>query len=224
MNLYTQGSQPTAEKPMGFTTNYLNQQFIRAMKIFIFLMTVLCIQVSAAAFSQRINISQKNVPLVRVLKEIKRQTGYFFLYDSDLVQQKSKPVTIDLKNAELNDVLTQALKSQPFGWEIKDNTILIFPKANRNEAAKAIDVTGKIVDENGNPMPGASVRVKGQSAISVTDANGNFTIRNVDENATLVISYIGYTDREVTAKPQLGSLKLTPSAGTLSDVVVTGYT
>ena len=224
MNFYTQSSYPATEKPKGSSTNYLNQQFIRAMKIFIFLMTVICVQVSANAFSQRINISQKNVPLVRVLKEIKRQTGYFFLYDTDLIQQKSRPVTIDLKNAELNDVLTQALKSQPFGWEIKENTILIFPKSNSNEAVKAIDVTGKIVDENGNPMPGASVRVKGQSAISVTDANGNFVIKNVDENATLVISYIGYTDREVAAKAQLGALKLMPSAGTLSDVVVTGYT
>ncbi|RYF97527.1 MAG: SusC/RagA family TonB-linked outer membrane protein, partial [Chitinophagaceae bacterium] len=158
------------------------------------------------------------------LKEIKRQTGYFFLYDTDLIQQKSKPVTIDLKNAELADVLTQALKAQPFGWEIKENTILIFPKVNNTELLKAIDVTGKIVDESGNPMPGASVRIKGQSAIYATDNNGNFSIRNVDENAILVVSYIGYADKEVLAKAQLGSLKLTPSAGTLSDVVVTGYT
>ena len=224
MNFYTRSSNLLSEKTKGFTTNYLNQKIVRTMKIFVFLMTILCVQVSANAFSQRINISQKNVPLVRVLKEIKRQTGYFFLYDTDLVQQKSRPVTIDLKNAELSEVLTQTLKSQPFGWEIKDNTILIFPKSSNNENLKAIDVTGKIVDENGNPMPGASVRVKGQSASTVSDINGNFTIRNVDENAVLVISYIGYTDREIAAKSQMGAVKLSPSAGTLSDVVVTGYT
>lgn len=224
MNFYTRSSNLLSEKTKGFTANYLNQKIIRTMKIFVFLMTILCVQVSANAFSQRINISQKNVPLVRVLKEIKRQTGYFFLYDTDLVQQKSRPVTIDLKNAELSEVLTQTLKSQPFGWEIKDNTILIFPKSSNNESLKAIDVTGKVVDENGNPMPGASVRVKGQSASTVSDSNGNFSIRNVDENAVLVISYIGYTDREIAAKSQMGAVKLSPSAGTLSDVVVTGYT
>lgn len=224
MNFYTRSSNLLSEQTKGFTANYLNQKIIRTMKIFVFLMTILCVQVSANAFSQRINISQKNVPLVRVLKEIKRQTGYFFLYDTDLVQQKSKPVTIDLKNAELSEVLTQTLKSQPFGWEIKDNTILIFPKSSNNENLKAIDVTGKVVDENGNPMPGASVRVKGQSASTVSDSNGNFTIRNVDENAVLVISYIGYTDKEIAAKSQMGAVKLSPSAGTLSDVVVTGYT
>lgn len=224
MNFYTRSNKSTADKPKDFTQNYFNHQFLRAMKLFIFIMIVFCLQVSANAFSQRINISQKNTPLVKILKEIKRQTGYFFLYDTDLIQQKSKPVTIDLKNAELSDVLTQALKSQPFGWEIKENTILIFSKSIGNEGSKAIDVSGKVVDENGNPMPGASVHVKGQSAIYATDNNGNFSIRNVDEDAVLVISYIGYADREVAAKPQLGSLKLTPSSGTLSDVVVTGYT
>jgi len=224
MNFYTRSSKSDVDKPKDLAPDYFNHQFLRAMKLFIFLMTVICLQVSANAFSQRINISQKNTPLVKILKEIKRQTGYFFLYDTDLIQQKSKPVTIDLKNAELADVLTQALKAQPFGWEIKENTILIFPKVNNNELVKAIDVTGKIVDESGNPMPGASVRIKGQSAIYATDNNGNFSIRNVDENAILVVSYIGYADREVVAKAQLGSLKLTPSAGTLSDVVVTGYT
>lgn len=225
MNFYTQSNNPLATKPTGFITNFFNQQFIRAMKLFIILMTVLCVQVSASAFSQRINISQKNKPLEQVLKEIKRQTGYFFLYDSDLIKQKSKLVTIDLKNAEIKEVLVQALKSQPFSWEIKENTILIMPIAGEDlEKLKAIDVSGKITDENGNPMPGASVKIKGQSAVTVADYNGNFTLRNVDENAVLIISYIGYADKEVSAKTQLGSIKLTPSAGNLTDVVVTGYT
>jgi len=223
MNFYTRSSKSDVDKTKDLAPDHSNHQFLRAMKIFIVLMTVVCLQVSASAFSQRINISQKNTPLVKILKEIKRQTGYFFLYDTDLIQQKSKPVTINLKNAELADVLTQALKAQPFGWEIKENTILIFP-TNNSEPLKAIDVTGKIVDESGNPMPGASVRIKGQAASYATDNSGNFAVRNVDENAILVISYIGYADREVVAKAQLGTLKLTPSAGTLSDVVVTGYT
>ncbi len=223
MNFYTQCNHPGASRAGGFITNYFNQPFIRTMKLFIILMTVLCVQVSASAFSQNISINQKNVPLIRVLKEIKRQSGYFFLYDADLIEKLAKPVTIDLKNAEIKDVLTQVLKLQPFSWEIKENTILIMPVVKNNNA-KGIDVSGKIVDENGNPMPGASVKIKGQSAISVTDNNGDFILRNVDENATLVISYIGYTDREVAAKTQLGTLKLSLSAGTLNDVVVTGYT
>ena len=71
------------------------------MKLIVIFLTAFCLQVSATAFSQKVSISQKNVPLEQVLKEIKRQTGYFFLYDLDLVQQKSKPVTINVKNADI---------------------------------------------------------------------------------------------------------------------------
>jgi len=225
MNFYPKGNNSTAEKPSGFITNSLNQQLIRAMKLFVILMTVICVQVSASAYSQRISINQKNVPLEQVLKEIKHQTGYFFLYDLDLIQEKSKPVSINLKNAEIKEVLAQTLKSQPFGWEIKENTILITPLTTQvpNNAKATIDVSGKIIDETGTPMPGASVRVKGKSG-TVTDGNGNFTLRGVDENAILVISYIGYADKEVSAKSNLGSITLSLVAGKLTDVVITGYT
>jgi len=224
MKFYIKSNTPSIKESLGFITKHFNHKLIKAMKLTVIFLTVLCLQVSAAAFSQRVSISQKNMPLEQVLKEIKRQTGYFFLYDLDLVQQKSKPVTLNVKNAEIKDVLLMALKSQPFIYEIKDNTILILPKANVNETIKAIDVNGKIVDENGIPMPGASIRVKGKSISTISGTDGTFTLKNVDENDVLVISYLGYTDKETAAKSQLGSVSLVPFANTLSDVVITGYT
>ena len=75
---------------------YINRKLFKATKLLFIFLTAFCVQVSAStAFSQRISISQKNMPLEQVLREIKRQTGYFFLYDTDLVQQKSKPVSIN---------------------------------------------------------------------------------------------------------------------------------
>lgn len=194
------------------------------MKLLLIFLTAFCVQVSAStAFSQRISISQKNMPLEQVLKEIKRQTGYFFLYDSDLVQQKSKPVSINVKNAELKEVLVLALKSQPFSYEIKENTILIMP-ASTIQSLKAIDVTGKVVDENGLGMPGATIKVKGTAIVAAANNDGSFTLRNVSENAILVISYLGYADKEVTAKANLGSIDLLPVSNMLANVVITGYT
>lgn len=224
MKFYIKSNIPRVSEPLGFIAKHFNQKIMKVMKLTVILLTVLCLQVSASAFSQRISINQKNMPLEQVLKEIKRQTGYFFLYDLDLVQQKSNPVSINVKNAELQDVLLAALKSQPFSYEIKDNTILILPKTNAITAVKAIDVNGKIVDENGTPMPGASVKVKGKSISTVSDADGFFTLRNVDANDVLVISYLGYADKEVAAKSQLGIISLMQIANTLNDVVITGYT
>lgn len=224
MKFYIKSNIPRVSEPLGFIAKHFNQKIMKVMKLTVILLTVLCLQVSASAFSQRISINQKNMPLEQVLKEIKRQTGYFFLYDLDLVQQKSNPVSINVKNAELQDVLLAALKSQPFSYEIKDNTILILPKTNAITAVKAIDVNGKIVDENGTPMPGASIKVKGKSISTVSDADGFFSLRNVDANDVLVISYLGYADKEVAAKSQLGTISLMQIANTLNDVVITGYT
>lgn len=194
------------------------------MKLLLIFLTAFCVQVSAStAFSQRISINQKNMPLEQVLKEIKRQTGYFFLYDTDLVQQKSKPVSMNVKNADLNEVMVLALKSQPFSFEIKENTILIMPAAT-SQLLKAIDVTGKVVDENGLGMPGATIKVKGTAIVVAATSDGNFTLRNVSENAILVISYLGYADKEVIAKANLGSIDLLPVSNMLANVVITGYT
>lgn len=221
---YIKSNTSPASVDRGTIAKHFNEKIIKAMRITIIFLTVLCLQVSASAFSQRISINQKNMPLEQVLKEIKRQTGYFFLYDTDLVQQNSKPVNINVKDAELKDVLSMALKSQPFNYEIKENTILIMSKTTVASISKAIDVSGKIVDENGTPMPGASIKVKGKSISMVSGADGTFTLRNVEENDVLVISYLGYADREVQAKAQLGTITLVQVANTLNDVVITGYT
>jgi len=222
MEFYIKSNRLKTAKTLANITNHFNRKLFNTMKLVVIFLTIFCMQASANVFSQRVSINQKNMPLEQVLKEIKRQTGYFFLYDTDLVQQSARPVTINVKNAALNDVLVSVLKSQPFSYEIKENTILIMPK--KASSAVAIDVTGKVVDENGLPMPGASVKVKGQTGGVVTDGNGNFTLRNVAGNAVLVISYLGYADREVVASAQMGSIALTSVANTLTDVVITGYT
>ena len=223
MKFYIKRNAQSGEKLQWFITNQFDKKIIKAMKITIIFLTVLCLQVSASAFSQRISINQKNMPLELVLKEIKSQTGYFFLYDLDLIQQKSKPVSINVRNAEIKEVLMAALKSQPFNYEIKDNTILILPTSSTRKT-KAIDVSGTIIDENGVALPGASIKIKGTTMAVISNSDGSFVLKNVDENAILVISYLGYADREVRAKTQLGAITLNQIANKLSDVIITGYT
>ncbi len=205
-----------------------NVKIFRIMKLTVLLLTVFCLQISAKAFSQRISLNKRNMPLEQVLKEIKRQTGIYFLYDADLLKQRSKPVSINVKDTPIEEVMTIALKSQPFSWEISENTILIKPVAmkviNASSLQQDIDVTGRIIDETGQPLAGVTVTVKGTSLGAVTGTNGSFSLSNVDENATLIISYIGYARKEVKARAQLGTITLLPDVGTLSDVVVTGYT
>jgi TonB-linked SusC/RagA family outer membrane protein len=202
-------------------------KFYPSVKLTIVLLALFCTQLSAAAFSQRISLNQHNVPLEQVLKEIKRQTGYFFLYDLDLIQQQSKPVNIKVSNASIEDVMTKTLQSQPFSWEIKERTILIKPLQSgpgKNQKEKGIDIRGKVTDENGTGLPGASVKVKGSSTAAITDQTGSFNLKNVEENAVLLVSYIGYLSQEVRVQGQVLTIQLQPDISTLNNVVITGYT
>ena len=86
-------------------------------------------------------------------------------------------------------------------------------------------ITGKIVDETNQPMPGASVLEKGTKNGAQTDFDGNFTLTATKTSGTLVISYIGYRAKEVmftSANNSLGSIKLTVDENSLEEVVIIG--
>ncbi len=87
-----------------------------------------------------------------------------------------------------------------------------------------IDVNGKVLDETGVGLPGVSVKVKGTNIGTFTDNNGNFSLKNVDDNATLIIIYVGYTPKEVNVNGKTAlNIRLVPQSNDLSDVVVIGY-
>lgn len=97
-------------------------------------------------------------------------------------------------------------------------------KKTRSVSIAPIDVTGRILGEQNTPLAGASIRVKGGQSGTSSDQNGNFTLRNVDDQDVLVISYTGYTAREIKAQRQLGDISMASFANPLSEVTVTGYT
>ncbi len=101
--------------------------------------------------------------------------------------------------------------------KIEVPVLLIYISAIEN-----IDITGKVLDEQGIPIPGAFVKVKGATQTVVTDGNGSFSLKNIDETAILIISYIGYENQEVKAVRNI-TIKLNPSTTDLNEVVVVGY-
>ena len=91
-------------------------------------------------------------------------------------------------------------------------------------AQQTIKVKGQVVDQDGEPLIGATVRVKGASSGSVTDIDGNFQI-DAASNATLVISYVGYKDREVAVRGRavIDAIQMESDSQMLDQVVVVGY-
>jgi hypothetical protein len=110
------------------------RNFFRVMKITGVILLVAILQVSAASYAQKVTIHQQNSDLKTVLNAIRKQTGYYFIFDKDALQ-KAKPVTIDANNEELTTVLTNICSKQQLGYEIKDKVITITSREDAPNAA-----------------------------------------------------------------------------------------
>ncbi|HTI58122.1 TonB-dependent receptor [Mucilaginibacter sp.] len=201
-------------------------KILLAMKLTVVFIIAAMVNVSAKTYSQSINIHQNRTSVGKVLKLIKKQSGYNYLYEEDVLAKTSK-VNIDLSNATVTEALDQCLKGQPLTYKIIDQTIVIKAKddpASTKAAAAPQKVQGTVSDEKGLPLPGVSIKVKGTGVGTVTDVNGKYTFDNVDGGATLVFSYIGYVTQEVPiANRETVDVKLAESQKSLSEVVVVGY-
>ena len=155
--------------------------------------------------AQSITLSEKNISLEKVFQKIEKQSGYLFVYRDEWLQQARK-IDINVINATLDQVLTLCFKGQPLTYEIVEKNIVIKQKPEIkknindirgiNESLVLIDVKGKVINENGEPVA-ATVSVKGTKVATPADTEGNFFLKAVDNSATLVISGVGIETREV---------------------------
>lgn len=198
------------------------------MKLTALLLFAVIMQVSAGTYAQRVSLSLKEAKLLTIFDQISDQTGYSFVVTNSILKDAST-VTINVKNAALKEVLTQVFSNQPFEFTITNNSVLVKRKEtsvidNLIGRFTAIDVKGKVVDEKGLPLPGATVKVKESSRQVLTNTEGNFSISGIDEKSVLVISFLGYKTRELNAARDLGTISLEVSTGELNEVTVsTGY-
>ncbi|QEC79691.1 TonB-dependent receptor [Mucilaginibacter ginsenosidivorax] len=195
------------------------------MKLSIILLVATILQASASGYAQKITLSEKNAPLEKVLKEIREQCGYDFFYNSKVIKQ-ANPVSIDVLNTELEEVLKLTFKGQPFIYSISEKTIIIKPKPfnSPSQPIPVIKVSGIVTDSKGLTLPGASVRIKGTNKGVVTDTEGRFTI-DADVNSILVVSFAGFVAKEITVTEATSSLtvQLLDDTKGINEVVVVGY-
>ncbi len=213
-------------KPVRFLS--AQHKLWRVMKLTTLLILAFIMQVSAATYAQKITLSAKNAGLFTIFDQISDQTGYDFVITNSVLKG-SKKVTIDVKNAELNDVLDQIFKDQSLEFTITNKSVLVKKKAPALfekiiNHFQAIDVTGRVLNEKNMPLPGAIVSVKGLKKQVVTNSDGEFKLENVDEDAVLVVTFLGYQTREIKASQNLGNIILNIQPSQLDEVTVsTGY-
>ena len=193
------------------------------MKMTVFLLLAACLQVSAKGYSQKISLSVREASLGQVFKEIQRQSGYSFWYKTRQLDQAAK-VTLDLKNATLEEALRQCFKDQPFDYFIVEQNVVIRPRlVTTEDIAPLVQIKGKVTTTGGKPLGGVSVTLKSTKKGTVTDENGDFSI-TVHRGDILVISYVGYDSREITIGDQASlEIALTESNTQLNEIAVIGY-
>lgn len=184
----------------------LTAKLWRIMRLTAILIFIACMHAAARGHAQRISISLKDVSLKTVFIELNKQTGYNFLY-SDEILAGAKKVTVDVKDATIEEVLKISLKDQPLEFSISNNTIIIKKKAADLQSAAAtpvksdtlppIDITGRITNEHGEPMAGASVIIKRTGKGDIANADGNFKLKNVNSDDVITISFAGYKTESI---------------------------
>ncbi|HLX90856.1 MAG TPA: SusC/RagA family TonB-linked outer membrane protein, partial [Puia sp.] len=174
----------------------------RVMKLSFILLTAAFLQVSARGLSQEVTLSLDNAPIQNVFREIERQTGYGFLYTKKMLED-IPAVSIHVEKASIADVLKQCFSGKRLDYSIENNMIVIRRKDSvtnqqQTNSFPPTDIHGRVTDSTGAPLEGASVSVKGAKGRgTMTKANGEFDLKRVDDNATLIVSYTGYINKEI---------------------------
>ncbi|NRF40886.1 TonB-dependent receptor [Pedobacter foliorum] len=172
------------------------------MKLTVVLLVAGMLLVSAAGFAQRVTYVKKNVSLSELFDEINKQTGYGIIWSEKKIKNKTT-FDADFQDTPLETVLKISLKNQPLTYTIQDKTIVIREPDPLSISpvilARTIDVTGRVLDEKGKPLAGATIKVKGTSNEIITDTIGSFFLKGINEHAELIVSFLGYNVKQVTA-------------------------
>jgi TonB-linked SusC/RagA family outer membrane protein len=224
MNLPAIGKAPGIKRPL------CCHQILMIMKLTAILL-ILSLHLSAHVLSQKVTISGRNMSLPQVFDIIKKQTGYSFIYSHSLLAN-SAPVSLNVRNGELTEVLDICFLRQPLTYAIVNRTIvlrardkeLITTEDNKPFPGPPYPVKGRVTDTNGLPLEGVTVSVKGKSISAITDKEGYYSIDVEDQKAVLIFSYVGYKSSEVmVGANQSIAVKLVEDIRDLNQIVVVGY-
>lgn len=196
------------------------------MKLVIILTMTFCLQAGAHGYGQTISLTLTNAPLEIAFKEIKKQTGFRFVY-TRTEMQASRPVTVRFTNKSMTEALDILFSGQPLDYIIETNHVVIRRKSKVSPVTGPIppqEISGKVMAEDGLPIAGASVVVKGSGMGVSTNASGEFSLQGIRESDLLIISSVGYQTREVAVGKQTRiSIVLSLVVNSLDETVVIAY-
>jgi TonB-linked SusC/RagA family outer membrane protein len=177
---------------------------------------------SASANKPHLTLIQRQKNVAAIFDEISKSSEFTVHYDK-ILEKSNKKYDIAYHNETVFTVLQDLQKLVAFKFEVEGNDIIVHAVTNGGEQ-QTKRIKGSIVDENGQPLPGATVLEKGTSNGTTTDFDGNFTLELTSESPVLVVSYIGYLSKDVPVGNNTDlTVSLQPDVANLDEVVVVGY-
>ncbi|WP_289042410.1 TonB-dependent receptor [uncultured Zobellia sp.] len=216
-------------KPNGTPLGYVKSSLLLTMKIFIFFFSVLAFGFTAEkGFSQNKKITfteDAQLSIEEVLEVVKKQTDYNFIYRSDLFVG-SPLVEVKKGTVKVGKLLNRCATLTDLEFRFDDSGSIFLQKSPKTVLNKIVQqsVTGSVTDSGGLPLPGANIVEKGTTNGVTADFDGNFSMEVSNDDAILVVSYIGFATNEVPINGQTNLvITLTESAASLDEVVLIGY-
>ena len=168
-----------------------------------------------------VSLDLKHATFVKVIESLRQQTGYEFVFNAPDVEHV-KDVSLSLKNVSLRTAMDSLLQGKGLAYSITGQTVVI-KKLKIEPEVKLTKVSGRIVDEKGNPVAGATIVIQGTTQGVASDAEGNYTIP-VKPDDILRVSFIGYKEEVVPVKGQMKiDVRLNPTAENLEEVAVVAF-
>lgn len=215
--------------------NGIPTKMMLIMKLVFLLLTTVFLHAYAGTSAQVVTLTGKNIPFRQVMEEVKKQSGYVILTTRKLLDE-ARPVSLSVHDMPLRDFLNLVLKDQPLQYRISDKTILLTRK-DKDEPVPGIQqppidttalviipvVSGIITDSAGVPIMGATIRIKAAKTAAVSDKDGKFLLTSMNRKAVLLISSVGYENREVAVSAGVLTVRMKRAVTRLDETVVLAY-
>lgn len=194
------------------------------VKFITIIITLTFMQAYADVKAQLVTLKFEKATLEQVFERINAQTGYDFLFTSSQLR-RAGPVTIDVANAALADVLERIFDSQPLEYSIDNKSVVILPKKSESVEMWVLPQSvGRVIDSLGNPIRNVTVRVKGTPQVAITGEDGEYRLHQVSQDAIVVFTCVGYQSRELKVSQIRGSIQLHEVESQIEEILVNvGY-
>ena len=205
-----------------FKFTYPGKILLKMKLTLAFILTGIVQVVATNSYSQttRLSVELRNVSVVEVLRSIETQSEFYFVYNKDAIDMDRK-VDLNAKNLLIEEILDKLFKYTNVSYQITDRHIIL---STLEASQQQKPVSGKVTDQSGAPLPGASVVVKGTTTGCITNTKGNYSLTNIPENATLQFSFVGKRMHEIEVGTQTTiNVVLADETIGIEEVVTVGY-